>query len=376
MPNPDIDYTRQIEQFEKLVVRNRWQVKALPKWWPGVKRKPVIISEGDSWFDFPVKSLTDVLGVLLRYTVGLKNFGMDSKTNVIDFLSRDKKLDGIFLRLERSGDHAKELMAKQPDRRNGVWEKKFPSQTLYTALQNKAVRKHLDAIVLSAGGNDMVDAVRHGVIQTYQGDWQQSYDGDLLAMAAQEIVQYFLQAILYRDEFAPKAHMVTHSYAYAVHLHRGTTTEFDFSEAGKLIKELLKLLKADMILAPLKMIGIDLTDMGDHQIISEARLHTTFDELGWPANPVDEDDPKSGKGVNPERAAFIRIMLDTLYNEMQRLPQIYQAQTGKTLQNFTCLDVRNEVQDAKYWADFIHLNGDGYNIIARKFRKHLQECLD
>ena len=374
MPNPDIDYARNIEKFEKLVVRNRFQVKYFEKW-PTVKRKPIVISEGDSWFDFPVKSLTDVIGVLLRYTIGLKNFGMDSKTNVIDFLSRDKKLDGIFLRLERSGDHASELAAKQADKRCGVWEDKFPSHTLYSALQNTSIQKHLDAIVLSAGGNDMVDAVRHGVIQTYTGDWQTSYDKDLLAMAAQEVVQYYLQAILYRDEFAPQAQIVTHSYAYAVQLHTGTTTEFDFAEAGKLIKELLKLLKVDMILAPLKAIGIDLTDMGDYKIVSKARLHETFDELGWPANPVDEDDPKSGKGVSPERAHFIKTMLDVLLNEMQNLPNLYQAQTGQALERFHYLDVRNEVQDAKYWADFIHLNGDGYKIIAKAFSKKLQALI-
>jgi lysophospholipase L1-like esterase len=354
------------------VVRNRFRVKHFAKW-PGVKRKPIIISEGDSWFDFPVKSLTDVIGVVLRYSIGLKNFGMDSKTNVIDFLSRDQKLNGIFLRLERSGDHASELAAKEADKRCGVWEEKFPSHTLFSALQNTAIQKHLDAIVLSAGGNDMVDAVRHGVIQTYTGDWQTSYDKDLLAMAAQEVAQYYLQAILYRDEFAPQAQIVTHSYAYAVHLHSGTTTEFDFSEAGKLIKELLSLLKLEMILAPLKTIGVNLTDMGDYKLVSKARLHETFDKCGWPKNEVDEDDPKSGKGVNPERAHFIKAMLDALFDEMQNLPTLYQAQTGQPLVGFTCLDVRNDVQDAKYWADFIHLNGDGYKVIAKTFSKKLQE---
>lgn len=375
MPNPDIDYTRNFKEFEKLVVRNRWQVQALPEWVPGVKHKPVIISEGDSWFDFPVKSLTDVLGVFLRYGIGLKNFGMDSKTNVIDFLSRDKKLNGMFLRLERSGDHAKELTAKQPDKRNGVWEKKCPSHTLYSALQQECVQKHLNCIVLSAGGNDMVDAVRHGVIQSYTGDWATSYDTDLLSMAAQEVVEHYLQAILYRDEFAPQAHIITHSYAYAVHLHSGTTTEFDFSEAGKLIKELLTLLKIDMILAPLKAIGIDLTDLGDYKLVSKARLHETFDELGWPANEVDEDSANNGKGVHPTRARFIKAMLDALHDEVQNLPNLYQAKTGKPLERFTHLDIRNEVQDAKYWADFIHLNGDGYNVISRIFSKKIQSLL-
>jgi lysophospholipase L1-like esterase len=374
MANPDIDYTRCYKKFEKLVVRNRWQAKYFKNWF-GVKHKPIIISEGDSWFDFPAKSLTDVLGVLLRYTIGLKGFGMDSKTNIIDFLSRDKQLDGIFLRLERSGDHSRELMAKTPDQSNGVWEDKFPSNTLYSALQNKAVRKHLDAIVLSAGGNDMVDAVRHGVIQTYNGSWQTSYDQDLLAMAAQEVVQHFLQAILYRDEFAPQAQIITHSYSYAIHLHSGTTTEFDFADAGKLIKELLKLLKADVILAPLKMLGIDLTDMGEYKMVSKARLHETFDELGWPINELDAENPKNGIGVHSERALFIKAMLDALFDELQHLPNLYQAQTGKPLERFTCLDIRNEVQDAKYWADFIHLNGDGYEIIAELFSKKIKALL-
>lgn len=371
MASADIDYARNIKKYEKLVARNKWQVKYLPSWWPGVKDKPIIISEGDSWFDYPVKSLTDVLGVLMKYTIGLQNFGMDSKTNVIDYVSRDEKLDGIFLRIERSGDHAQELAAKQPDKNNGVWEDKFPSQTLYSALQNSTVQKHLDCIMLSAGGNDMVNAVRHGGIKPYTESCEQSCDLDFIQAAAIEIVQYYLQAIAYRDQFAPNAKILCHSYAYAVQVYRGTTTQFDLKDAGWLIEALLKFASLGWIQGALKSIGINVKDLGEYSIQSDSNLHETFDRLGWPANPIN----KEKIGVHPERSKFIKLMLDTLYNEMQRLPDLYQAKTGKKLGGFDYLDVRNQVQDEKYWADFIHLNSKGYKKIGNVFVEKLKETL-
>lgn len=366
-----IPYRRNIHKFEKNVARTKWQVKYLPSWWPQVKDKPVLISEGDSWFDFPVKSLTEVLGVLLRYTIGLQNFGMDQKTNVVDYVSQDNKLDPLTLRLERSGDHAQELAAQQPDQQNGVWEDKFPSQTLYSALQNRTIQKHLDIILLSAGGNDMVSAVRHGVLQNYQGDCEQSYDHDLLKAAATEIVQYYLQAIQYRDAFAPQAKILCHSYAYAVQVHGGTSVTFNFKDIGWLIDKLLKYLKVDWITKQLKSIGINVKPDGTYSTQSDANLHETMDTLGWPKNPVNDEKT----GVHPERAKFIRAMLDALYDEMQALPALYQAESGKPLNNFEYLDIRNEVQDPKYWADFIHLNTDGYREIGKLFTQKIQSML-
>lgn len=366
-----IPYNRNIKKFEKEVARCKWQVKHLPSWWPKVKDKPVLISEGDSWFDFPVKSLTDVLGVLLRYTTGLQNFGMNQKTNVVDYVSRDKSLDALTLRLERSGDHAQELAAKQPDRQNGVWEDKFPSQTLYRALQNKTVKQHLDLILLSAGGNDMVNAARHGSLQEYQGSCESSYDRDTLKAAATEIVQYYLQAIFYRDQFTPSAKILCHSYAYANQVYRGTTVTFDLKDVSWLIDKLLKYLKVDWIHKQLKSIGIDIKPDGTYTKQSEANLHETMDELGWPSNPVNEDKI----GVHPERVKFIRAMLDVLYEEMQLLPTLYQAETGQALNNFEYLDIRNEVQDPKYWSDFIHLNSDGYKEVGKLFTQKINDLL-
>ena len=371
MASADIDYARNIKKYEKLVARNKWQVSQLPSWAPGVKNKPIIISEGDSWFDYPVKSLTDVLGVLLRYTTGLQNFGMDSKTNVIDFVSRDDDLDGIFLRIERSGDHAQELASKTPDKCDGVWEDKFPSQTLYTALQNKTVSKHLDCIMLSAGGNDMVNAVRHGGIQTYASSWDKSYDFDVIRAAAVEIVQFYLQAILYRDQFSPKANILCHSYAYATQVYRGTTTQFDMKDVGWLIEKLLGVSKLPWIEKGLSVVGVDIKDVGSYTMQSDSNLHKTLDDFGWPANPINDEKV----GVHPERAEFIKLMLDSLYDEVQRIPELYKAETGKDIIGFYHLDIRNEVQDPKYWADFIHLNSLGYQKVSDKFVKKLQSIL-
>ena len=372
MASADIDYARNIKKYEKLVVRNKWQLDTLPAMWPGRKVKPIIISEGDSWFDFPLKSLTDVLGVLLRYTTGLQNFGMDTKTNVIDCVSRDENLDGIFLRLERSGDHAQELAAKEPDKANGVWEKKFPSQTLYTALQSEVVQKHLDCILLSAGGNDMVKAVRHGGIQEYTGNWKTSFDLDVLQAAAIEVVQYYLQAILYRDQFTPNAKILCHSYAYAVQVYRGTSTTFDFTDVGWLLDKSLELSGLSWLKKALGSVGVKVKNVGDYTIESDSNLHETFDRLGWPKNPENSEKV----GVNQERADFIKLMLDTLYDEMQRLPALYKGETGLELKDYHYLDIRNEVQDPKYWADFIHLNPLGYKKIGKTFVEKIQGILE
>ncbi len=371
MPAPDIDYTRNLKTFTKLVARNKWQNKCLPAWWPGVKKKPIFLSEGDSWFDFPLKSLTDVLGVLLKYTIGLQNFGMDSKTNVIDYVSRDKKLDAIFLRLERSGDTAPELSAKVPNKKGGVWEDKFPSNTLYSALQNKTVQKHLDGILLSAGGNDLVSAARHGVIKKYNSTWENSYDGAKLQEAAAEIADHFLTAILYRDEFAPQATIICHSYAYPVMLSRGTTTEFDFSDVSELISLLLKFLKLEWIKKPLKAVGINLDKLGGHTLISKARLHEALDANDWPLNKEGPD--IEGTSVHPDRAEFIKVMIDSLNKEVLALSQKYQAKTGRPLEKFEYLDIREMCQDEKYWSDFIHLNSKGYKKVSKVFSEALSK---
>ena len=367
MASADIDYSRDIKKYTKLVARNKWQNKYLPSWWPGVKDKPIIISEGDSWFDFPLKSLTDVLGVLLRYTTGLQNFGMDSKTNIMDFVSRDNKLDGLFLRLERSGDTAPELSAKKPNNTGGVGEDKFPSNTLYEALQDRTIQKHLDCILLSAGGNDLVEAARKGVIQDYQSSCADSYDKEQLKCAAEDIVGHFLEALIYRDQFAPKAQIICHSYAYPIHLSRGTTSEFDFKDASKLIELLLKFLNIGWIKKPLAAIGIDIDDLGTYTIVSDARLHETFDEKCWPKN--------EGISVHPERQAFIKNIINALYEEMQALPSRYQQKTGKPLTKFEYLDIREMCQDPKYWADFIHLNSKGYKEVGKVFIDKIKDVL-
>ena len=367
MASADIDYSRDIKKYTKLVARNKWQNKYLPSWWPGVKKKPIIISEGDSWFDFPLKSLTDVLGVLLRYGIGLQNFGMDSKTNIMDYVSRDNKLDGLFLRLERSGDTAPELSAKKPNKKGGVAEDKFPSTTLYEALQDRTIQKHLDCILLSAGGNDLVEAARKGVILDYQGTCAGSYEKTKLKDAAQDIVGHFLDALIYRDQFAPTAKVVCHSYAYPIQLSRGTTTEFDFKDASKLIELLLKFLNIGWIKKPLAAIGIDVDDLGSHTMVSDARLHLSLDDKGWPKN--------EGILVHPERQAFIKIMINALYDEMQDLPTRYQQKTGKPLTNFEYLDIREMCQDPKYWADFIHLNTKGYKEVGKVFVDKIKAIL-
>lgn len=371
MPAPNIDYARNIKSFEKLVVRQKWREKRLASWWPRwlgkIEKQPVIISEGDSWFDFPFKSISDVIGVMLRKVIGLQNFGMDSKTNVMDFVSRDDDLNGIFLRLERSGDHADELSAQQPDKRHGVWEKKIPSLTLYTALQNKNIQKHLDVILLSAGGNDLVQAVRHGALQQYTGDWQTSYDHDLLKAAATYVVEHYLQAILYRDEFTPNAKVLCHSYAYACQVSSGTKVEFKFSDISWLIKALLKFMNLEMIQKPLKAVGINVDNLGEHTMQGDSNLHETLDALGWPKNPDINSLSEDESQVHPERAAFIKAMLDALYNEMMHLPALYKAQTGRELSGFEYLDIRHMVQKPKYWSDFIHLNSLGYGEVSKMF---------
>ena len=68
-------------------------------------------------------------------------------------------------------------------------------------------------------------------------------------------------------------------------------------------------------------------------------------------------------------------MLDTLYEEMQSLPDLYKEKTQGELEGFEYLDIRNDVQDSKYWADFIHLNSEGYKVVGKQFIKKIKAML-
>ena len=356
-------YARRIPEFKKRVVRMKWNVKNMPKWWPGVKDKPVVISEGDSWFDFPLKSLTEYFGFALKKLIGLQGFSIDDKTNVIDHLAFDKSLDLQLLRIERSGDISSELAAETPDERGGVKEKDYPSNTLTMVLKEKEIAKHVDFILLSAGGNDMVNHAQKHSIQDYQGDWQSSCDKHTLKTEAQKITDNFVKALQIRDQYSPNACVITHSYCNAIHTSIGTPLKFDLEAIQNLLNFLLPRFGKTFLEPIMKTLGVNIE--GEYTIDSEAHLHKIFDEHNWPKN--------QGQSVHPERQAFIQLMLTTLRSAMLDIPSKYKAATGQTLQRFEFIDIMNECQSPEYWTDYIHLNSAGYKIVAKHFKNKMKE---
>lgn len=369
-----LNYSRDIEAFCQRLLKRQRQTRTFFKTAFTVLRKPrastlkpVILTEGDSWFDYPLKSLTEVMGSILKHTIGLKNFGVGSHTNVIDHLIADKHVNGLFLRLERSGDTSPDLVAKVSDGQCGVAEKSMPSHTLFEALSRKEIAEQTQFILLSAGGNDMVNrAQRHSILE-YDGSWQSSYDPDILQDEADRVVSHYIGAIQLRDQYAPQAHIITHSYCYATHTSKGSPIQFDMKEVGFVKQFLLKLFNLSWLKIPLKSVGLNLSELGEITIDTDAHLHKVFDKKGWPEN--------QGESVHPERQAFIKVLLDALYDAMYDIPQRYHEVCGEGLERFDLLDIREECQDARYWADYIHLNPLGYQRIKDCFKNKLLEYL-
>ncbi|EAT12256.1 hypothetical protein HF888_14440 [Bermanella marisrubri] len=365
MPVTTYRYTRNAERYAKSLARSRFRTRRLPGWLPGTQRKIAILTEGDSWFDYPLKSLSSGIGFVLRFFTGLQGFDATSKTNVIDCLVSDSSLNSTTLRIERSGDHADELSAKTSDKTHGVMEERLPSPTLYAVLKNKDIGQNLDCILLSAGGNDLINHMRRHVMQDYCGSAEQSIDVHELRSMAQRVVQHYLNALLYRDEFAPQAHVICHSYAYPIHLYSGTSFCFDINDIGLILGRLFKLIGHTWTRRAFATIGVDINEQGQIFTKDDANLHESFDKKGWPSNPQAVDGKRIG--VHAERAYAIRLMLDVLMEEMSELPELYRQRTGQDLDRFHYIDLRNEVQKPEYWADFIHLNDKGCTQVVKRF---------
>ena len=89
--------------------------------------RPSIISEGDSWFDYPKKLLSD------------------KPSNIIDHVHNQTKGKVNLLRMESNGDEATEMLSG--DQRHRLTEILFKSTEM---------GKQVDVLFFSAGGNDIV----------------------------------------------------------------------------------------------------------------------------------------------------------------------------------------------------------------------------
>ncbi|PCJ54096.1 MAG: hypothetical protein COA73_14670 [Candidatus Hydrogenedentota bacterium] len=105
----NIRSTKRPAEFRKLL-------KRFPK-------RPVIISEGDSWFAYPT-----------RFFGGIK------RSNVIDHIERARRFN--LLRLERNGDEAMSMITGSQQHTLSRFLKEFSDR--------------LDILLFSGGGNDLV----------------------------------------------------------------------------------------------------------------------------------------------------------------------------------------------------------------------------
>jgi len=146
-------------------------IKDHPNW-------PVIISEGDSWFSFPIHA------------------------NTIDHLDEMANQKISLLRLEKNGD---ELL------------------TIFGGKQKTKLRRYLtrypvEALLFSGGGNDIVGTDLLSLLNTKQPgmSWEDCIDKTRALRRIEQLKLAYLDLIDIRDDCRPTCIIYVHGYDYAV----------------------------------------------------------------------------------------------------------------------------------------------------------------
>ena len=146
-------------------------IKNHPTW-------PVIISEGDSWFSFPIHA------------------------NTIDHLDKMAKFKISLLRLEKNGD---ELL------------------TIFGGKQKAKLRRYLSrypvqALLFSGGGNDIVGADLPPLLKKKLPgmNWEDSIEKTRAMRRIDQLRLAYLDLIDLRDDHRPGCRIYVHGYDYAI----------------------------------------------------------------------------------------------------------------------------------------------------------------
>ena len=146
-------------------------IKNHPDW-------PVIISEGDSWFSFPIHA------------------------NTIDHLDEmaDQKIS--LLRLEKNGDELLEIFGSKQR----------------TKLRRYLTRYPVEALLFSGGGNDIVGSDLEPLLKTKQAGmtWEDCIDKPRALRRIEQLKFAYLDLIDIRDDCRPTCIIYVHGYDYAI----------------------------------------------------------------------------------------------------------------------------------------------------------------
>ncbi len=191
MPDPTVAQQRRLIQFFVQSIRN------FPQF-------PVVISEGDSWYSFPIHA------------------------NIIDHLDVLTSRRMSLLRIEDPGD---ELLA------------------MTSGAQRRLLRQLLstypvDILLFSGGGNDVVgeELLDFLVDQPAGGTWRDALNLPLLDRIFRQIEDAYVSLIHLRDTYRPGCVIITHGYDYLVPT--GKQAHFlPFVDVGPWIKRYLEMRK-------------------------------------------------------------------------------------------------------------------------------------
>jgi hypothetical protein len=161
----------------------------------------VLLTEGDSWFSYPLNS------------------------NIADYI--EMMSDFSILRLEHNGDEARDILKAGSEQ----------LKKLRYYLKNYAV----DALLLSAGGNDLVSGALPKVLdkKTHGTPWQSAIKLATLTTVLDDIVAAYSRLLDARDAVRPKCLVVAHSYCYFQPTGRKASGPFGLLKAGPWMRPVL-----------------------------------------------------------------------------------------------------------------------------------------
>ena len=164
-------------------------------------RRLVLLTEGDSWFSYPLNS------------------------NIADYI--EMMSDFSMLRLEHNGDDARDIL--------GAGSEQLKKIKYY--LKNYPV----DAVLMSAGGNDLVAGDLAKVLdkKVTGAVWQSAVKLASLTTVLDDIVAAYTRLLDARDALRPKCLVLAHSYCYFQPTGRKASGPFGLGKAGPWMRPVL-----------------------------------------------------------------------------------------------------------------------------------------
>jgi hypothetical protein len=164
-------------------------------------RRLVILTEGDSWFSYPLNA------------------------NIADYI--EMMSDFSILRLEHNGDEAREILGSGSDQLKKLkyYLKTYP----------------VDVLLMSAGGNDLVAGELPRLLEKKANgnSWQSSIKLSSLNTVLDDIAGSYTRLLDARDALRPGCVVVAHSYCYFQPSGRKATGPFGLLKAGPWMRPVL-----------------------------------------------------------------------------------------------------------------------------------------